>query len=144
MTDWIGFGIHNPDNVRWFDFIEVVEVEQHLWNKNTEEWETDEEYDSDEEDWKEMNDYEMRARESVKLHKRPFDKRERELRKENPDMPDWAVRTWYYVSTVDETREKQIETLEKSVKKQALEKKRKKSREKLFKRLNSTKRFKRR
>jgi len=142
MSSLDGFGIHNPDCQRWWHYIDVEDAEQHIWNKETEEWETDDEYDPDE-DLDEMKEYEKRARESLKLHKKPFDGRERELRKTNPDMPDWAVRMWFYISTTEPVREKQIEALEKSVKEQAVVKKRKQSREQLFKRLNSSKRRRR-
>jgi len=138
-NSWIGCGVHNPDLKHWGDYIGVNERKMEVWCEIIEAWETDDEASSDDEEMKEL---EKRARQSVKLHKRPFDKVERELRAETPDWPDWVTRMWFYLSTTDEGRESQIAKLEKDLHSRTKTKKRKASREKLFKRLNSSsKRF---
>ena len=134
MDDY--YGIYNPDVKATYDqYIEIEAREQHVWNEEEKEWETDSEYDSDDDDDVEFDELQERAEKSIQLHKRPFDKKERQIRKANPDWPLWMARWWFYLSTFDEEREAQVLKLEDNLKKQAYTKKRKQDRDKLFKRL---------
>ena len=145
MDTWCGYGVFNPDlenRKTWADYIDVEECEQHIWNEEDQEWETDEEYDADEDEDidNDMDKLEKRAKDSIKPRKAAFDKVEREIRKENTDMPHWVSRIWFYLTTIDAKREKEILEIEKDARKKDKEKSRKKSRERLFKRLNMPKR----
>jgi len=134
MDDFYGthYGLYMQET--WRDHIEFEYDEQKIWNEELEEWETDDEHDDYEDT--ELDALEKKAKESVSNYKKPFDKKERGLMK---DLPPFAARMWFYL-LCDETREKEIENFEKSIKKQQIKKKMKIDREKLFKRLNGKKR----
>ena len=144
MDNWDGYGVYNPDlenQTTWYDFIGVEDGEQEIWNETTQEWETDVDYDPDEDDnFESMDALEARAKASIKLRKAAFDKLERKIRKDNT-CPDWVSRVWFYMSTFESERENEILSLEKAARVKDRMKKRKAGRAKLFKRLN--KRFKR-
>lgn len=132
-------GVCNPDldnKKTWRTYIEVEDEKTEVWCQVNEEWETD----SDSSDDGEMDKMEERAKESVVLRKAAFDQHERKIRKENPDIPLWGTRMWFYMSILDDTREKEILGIEKDAREKAKAKKRKKGRDKLFKRLNSKRR----
>jgi len=123
------FGLYFPDRCEnWSDWIEQKK-ETSVWIDG--EWEL---MDDDSDDG-EMDELQKRAIASIKVHKRPFDKHERRIRSENVNWPLWVSRIWFYLATFDDSRAEQIVKLETNLKRQVRDKKRKKDRDKLFKRL---------
>tara|TARA_B110001452_G_scaffold264893_2_gene268653 strand:- start:55 stop:492 length:438 start_codon:yes stop_codon:yes gene_type:complete len=134
------YGVYHPDTLdTWRQYLAKNDCEQHIWNEDEKKWETDNEYEydskEDEDMDEEFDDIQERAENSIKLHKRPFDKVEREIRKDNPEVPLWMSRFWFYLTMFDDTRKAQILKIENDLKKQAQTKKRKSDCKKLFKRL---------
>ena len=139
LKDW---GINSPDLLRWWNFLEVTDCESDVWDEDLEKW-VEEDESQDELDRSvnvEMDALEKRARASLVLQKRPFDARERKIRKNNSDRPIWVNRMWFYISTVSEVQAAQTMKLEKDLHRQVLVKKRKTDRTKLFKRLGKRRR----
>ena len=138
------WGVNNPDlYLKWNDFIEIeeeVEVVQKCWNSSTHSWDSDDDYDSDEfEEEEEITSLEIRAMKSIALVKKALNSRESKLRKNDSDSPQWVTRVWFYLSMNSEEK-RFVKNLEDGAEKKKYEKDRKKKREKLFKRLGTTKR----
>jgi len=118
------FGLYTRES--WGQFIDI---EHDVWNEKKNAWETDD----DEEDGEiEMDNWEMRAIESLKYYKNAFDSDELKLRKRFSVL---FSRTWF-LATRTEERLAEIEKIEKRIHKKQEKKKQELSRKKLFKRLN--------
>jgi len=139
------WGVNSPDlYLKWNDFIEieeeVVEIVQKCWNSTTNSWDSDDDSDEfEEEGEEEISSLEIRAMKSIALVKRALNPRESKLRKNDSDSPQWVIRVWFYLSMNSEEKIF-VKNLEDVAEKKKYEKDRKKKREKLFKRLGTTKR----